>query len=52
MKIILEYNNFINPFSSANIYEKQKKEDINYNKYYKQSFINELKSGYLEQYFT
>ena len=52
MKIISEYNNFINPFSSSNIYEKQKKEDIGFNKYHKQSFINELISGYLEQYFT
>ena len=52
MKIILENIDSIKPFSFANIYEKQKKDGADYNKYHKQSLIKILKSSYLEHYFT
>ena len=41
-----------NPFTFANIYEKQKKEDDSYNKFYNITLINERISGKLVEYFT
>ena len=41
-----------NPFTYANIYEKQKKEDDSYNKFYNITLINERISGKLVEYFT
>ena len=51
-KIIMNNVNINNnPFIYAEIYEKQNKDDNITNKYYKQDFINEIKSEKFEEYF-
>ena len=53
MKIFIDDDNInINPFTYANIYEKDKKEDISYNKYYNQSLKIEKIERKLIQYFS
>ena len=42
----------INPFTFANIYEKEKKEDNKFNKYYNQSLTSEHINGKLVQYLS
>ena len=53
MKICMDNNNNkINPFTFANIYEKEKKEHNSFNKYYNQSLTNENENGKLIEYFS
>ena len=53
MRISIDDDNIgNNPFTYANIYEKEKKEDISYNKYYNQSFESEKIDRKLFQYFS
>ena len=53
MRIIIDDDNInIAPFSFANIYEKEKKEDNSYNKYYNQSLKIEKIDRKLVQYFS
>jgi hypothetical protein len=53
MKITLDVTSIdTNPFTFANIYEKEKKDDISYNKYYNLTFTKEIIEEKLVEYFT
>ena len=53
MKITIDDSNIdINPFTFVNIYEKENKDDISYNKYYNLTLTKEIIEEKLVEYFT
>ena len=53
MKIFIDDTGIdTNPFTFANIYEKEKKDDISYNKYYNLTLTKEIIEEKLVEYFT
>ena len=48
----IKKENDINPFTYANIYEKEKRNEISYNKFINQTFIRKIQNSILNEYFT